>query len=247
MISCVGLTKRFGQRAAVDGIGFEVAAGEICALLGPNGAGKSTLLRLLAGLLPADAGTATVAGHDPRAASLAFRQAIGVVPENLALPPELTLEEQLAASGPIYGLDRRTTRQRTHEMLELLDLYEVRRTLTREGSHGMRKKTAIALALLHNPPVLLLDEPFEGVDPASAGTLATLFAAAGRRGTTILFSSHVLPLVDRIAGRIAVMQNGRLVRNEPAAGLPDGAQRLYFEACGTAPAQDLAWLGSRPS
>lgn len=247
MISCAGLTKRFGRHAAVDGVGFELRAGEVCALLGPNGAGKSTLLRLLAGLLPADGGVASVAGHSPHASSAAFRKAIGVVPDNLALLPELTIEEQLAASGPIYGLDRRTTRERAQELLELLDLAGVRRTYAREGSHGMRKKTAIALALLHDPAVLLLDEPFEGLDPASAAALSVLFVTIGKRGTTILFSSHMLALVDRIAGRVVVMRDGRLVSDALTSALPRGAEGLYVDSVGAPGAREIAWLGSRRS
>jgi ABC-2 type transport system ATP-binding protein len=247
MISYAGLTKRFGRHAAVDGVGFEIRAGEVCALMGPNGAGKSTLLRLLSGLLPADGGVASVAGHNPGAPSTEFRKAIGVVPDNLALLPELTIQEQLAASGQVYGLDRRTTRRRSQDLLELLELFDVRQTYAREGSHGMRKKTAIALALLHNPAVLLLDEPFEGVDPASAETLSTLLAEMGRRGTTILFSSHMLPLVDRIAARIIVMRDGRVARNAVVSDLPGGAAALYFDSLGARPARDIAWLGSHQS
>jgi ABC-2 type transport system ATP-binding protein len=247
MIRCTDLTKRFGRHTAVNAVEFEIQAGEICALMGHNGAGKSTLLRLLAGLLHADSGTASVAGHDPHASSSAFRHSIGVVPDNLALLPELTIQEQLAASGPVYGLDKRTTRERSQELLELLELYEVRKTYVREGSHGMRKKTAIALALLHNPAVLLLDEPFEGVDPASAETLATLFAAMARRGTTVLFSSHLLPHVDRIAQRIIVMRDGAVECNEVVSDSPRGAEALYFDSLGARPGRDIAWLGSRQS
>ena len=247
MISCAGLTKRFGQHAAVDGVGFELRAGEVGALMGPNGAGKSTLLRLLSGLLPADGGVMSVAGCNPHASSTEFRKAIGVVPDNLALLPELTIEEQLAASGPIYGLDRRTTRRRSQELLELLELFDVRRTYAREGSHGMRKKTAIALALLHNPAVLLLDEPFEGVDPASTQALSALFATIGRRGTTILFSSHLLELVDRIANRVVVMRDGKVVCDALTSGLPRGAEGLYFDSVGAPGAREIAWLGSQRS
>ena len=247
MISCSGLTKRFGKHAAVDGVGFELRAGEVCALIGPNGAGKSTLLRLLSGLLTADGGVASVAGHNPFASSSGFRKAIGVVPDNLALLPELTIEEQLEASGPIYGLDRPTTRKRSQELLEILELFDVRRTYARKGSHGMRKKTAIAMALLHNPAVLLLDEPFEGVDPASAAALSALFSAAALRGTTILFSSHLLPLVDRIAGRVVVMRDGRAVCNALRSDLPRGAEGLYFDSVGVPGAREIAWLGFQQS
>lgn len=247
MISCTGLTKRFGKRAAVDGVSFEIGKGEVCALVGPNGAGKSTLLRLLSGLLHADSGAASVAGFDPTTSSAAFRKAIGVMPENLALLPELTIEEQLAASGPVYGLDKATTHQRSQELLEMLDLFHVRRTYAREGSHGMRKKTAIALALLHNPAAVMLDEPFEGIDPASAEAISGLFETMGRRGTAVLFSSHVLPLVNRIAGRIVLMRDGKVARNAPASELERGVEGLYFDLAGAPVSRDLAWLGSRQS
>jgi ABC-2 type transport system ATP-binding protein len=245
MITCAGLTKRFGRQAAVDDVGFELRAGEICALMGPNGAGKSTLLRLLSGLMPADGGVASVAGHDPRASSPAFRRAIGVLPDNLALLPELTIEEQLAASGPLYGLDRSVARRRSWELLEVLDLFDVRQTYAREGSHGMRKKTAIALALLHNPSVLLLDEPFEGIDPASAAMISALFASMAGRGTTVLFSSHTLPVVERIATRVVVMRDGRIARDAPDS--PASAAALYFDCIGATPARDIEWLGSGQS
>ncbi len=244
MIRCTNLTKRFGARAAVDGVTLEVRAGEVCALLGPNGAGKSTLLRMLAGLLDPDGGSASVAGYDCRASSIALRRSIGVVPDNLALLPELTIEEQLMASARVYGLDRRMARERAHDLLELLELSAVRRTLARDGSHGMRKKTAIALALLHNPGAVMLDEPFEGVDPASAESLAGLFAAMARRGAAVLFSSHMLDLVDRIATQVVVLRDGRVVRNE-AASPTKRAAALYFDAIGSQPERDIAWLVSR--
>jgi ABC-2 type transport system ATP-binding protein len=164
-----------------------------------------------------------------------FRQAIGVVPESPALLPELTIEEQPAASGPLYGLDRTTTRQRSQELLELLDLSDVRETYARAGSHGMRKKTAIALALLHNPEVLLLDEPFEGIDPASADRLSALLRSISRRGTTILFSSHLLPIVDRIASRIIILREGRVVCDAVGSRLPRGVEQLYSESIGVPP------------
>lgn len=245
MISCAGLTKRFGQHAAVDGAGFEICEGEVCALIGPNGAGKSTLLRLLSGVLHADGGVASVAGFNPQTGSTAFRKAIGVVPENLALLPELTIEEQLAASGPVYGLDKQTTRRRAQELLEILELVHVRRTYAREGSHGMRKKTAIALALLHNPAVVLLDEPFEGVDPASTEAILSLFATMSRRGTTLLFSSHMLTLMNRIASRVILMRDGTVARDAVASNLPSGVEGLYFDFVGVPAARDVAWLGSQ--
>lgn len=251
MIFCEGLTKRYGDLTAVDHIGFEVAKGEVCAILGPNGAGKSTLIRMLCGLLTPDDGRAEIAGLDPRRKPLPLRRAIGVVPDPLALMPELTIEEHLTMSGPIYGLDLATTRARSEQLLQLLGIFDVRQTFARECSHGMRKKTALALALLHNPAALILDEPFEGVDPASAETIRLLLRAVSRRGITILLTSHILSLVDRMADRVMLIRQGRLVWNSLISELPESAEKLYFELVESPMAESLIgnveWLQSPPS
>lgn len=247
MISCSSLTRRFHNLTAVDQISFEIPPGEICSILGPNGAGKSTLIRMLCGLLEPDAGTVRIAGYDPRKQPRELRSVIGVVPDNLALLPELTIEEQLAMSGPIYGLDRRTTHARSEELLRLLGMWETRRTFARDGSHGMRKKTALAMALLHNPRVLILDEPFEGIDPASAETIRLLLKAISGRGITILLTSHILSLVDRISDRVMLIRDGRLVWNSPTSELPHTAETLYFDLVETPAFGDLEWLQSRQS
>jgi ABC-2 type transport system ATP-binding protein len=249
-ILCQNITKRFRALTAVAGVTFSVAQGEICAILGPNGAGKSTLIRMLCGLTLPDEGELSVLGHDPRSAKerLAFRRLIGVVPENLGLLSELTIEEHLAMSGPIYGLDRRTTRHRSGELLDFLALSDRRKTYARECSHGMRKKTALAMALLHNPPVLMLDEPFEGVDPASAETIRLLLQAAANRGITVLLTSHILSLVDRISHRLFFLREGHVVLDSPIAELKhDTAEQAYFELVEPPVFRDLEWLHSRPS
>lgn len=246
MISCNSLTKRFGTLTAVNQVSFDVGTGDICAILGPNGAGKSTLMAMLCGLLRPDSGTLRVAGFDPETQNLELRRQIGVVPDRLALLPELTIEEHLAMSGPIYGLDRQTTRSRTDELLDLLGLNARRRTLARECSHGMRKKTALALALLHNPRVLMLDEPFEGIDPASSETIRLLLHSIARRGITILLTSHILPLVDRTSDRIMIIRAGQLVWDSQVSGMPESAEKIYFDLAGEPVAGDLSWLQSRP-
>jgi len=246
-IHCTGLTKRFGELTAVDSIGFDIASGEICAILGPNGAGKSTLIAMLSGLLQPDAGSISVAGLDPLTSSNELRRRIGVVPDNLSLLSELTIEEHLEMSGPIYGLDRKTTRLRSEDLLRLFSLYDKRRTFARECSHGMRKKTALALAMLHNPAVLMLDESFEGIDPASAESIRQLLHSVARRGITILLTSHILPLVDRTSDRIMLIRGGRLVWDSKESGLPESAEKLYFELVEQAPEGDLEWLQSRLS
>jgi ABC-2 type transport system ATP-binding protein len=246
-VSCRHVTRRFGPLAAVDDVSLDVAAGEICSILGPNGAGKSTLIGLLCGLAAPDEGQVTAAGYDPAAAStrLEFRRRIGVVPENLGLLPELTIEEHLRLTGPIYGLDRATTRSRAEDLLAALNLAEKRRTYARECSHGMRKKTALAMALLHNPPVLMLDEPFEGVDPASVEIIDQLLRSAGRRGVTVLLTSHILSLVERISDRIVLMKAGRILWNATRAETRhDGIEKMYFQLVEPPAVQDLPWLGS---
>ncbi|MGH9629021.1 MAG: ABC transporter ATP-binding protein, partial [Bryobacteraceae bacterium] len=158
MISCSNITKSFGELRALSNITFDVKAGRICALLGPNGAGKSTLVKILTGLLRPTHGSATVAGYNTRDGGPPLKRCIGVVPEGLALFDDLTIEEHLHMSGPIYGLNRQTTRERASQLLRMLALEDGRRRFMRDCSHGMRKKTALALALLHSPPVLILDE-----------------------------------------------------------------------------------------
>lgn len=246
-ISCRQVTRRFGPLAAVDGVSLHVSSGEVCSILGPNGAGKSTLIRMLCGLATPDDGAITVAGYDPANAGtrIEFRKRIGVVPENLALLPELTIEEHLRLTGPIYGLDRATSLRRTEELLQALALADKRHTYARECSHGMRKKTALAMALLHNPPVLMLDEPFEGIDPASVEVIRQLLHSASRRGVTILLTSHILSLVDRVSDRIILMRNGRILWNSPAGGLEHGSvEAMYFQLVEPPEIKDLKWLGS---
>lgn len=245
-IHCAGVTKRFGRLTAVDGIGFDIAPGEICAILGPNGAGKSTLIAMLSGLLGPDAGSILVAGFNPQGSGAEFRRSIGVVPDNLSLLSELTIEEHLEMSGPIYRLDRATTRQRSEDLLRVLGLYDKRRTFVRECSHGMRKKTALALAMLHNPAVLMLDEPFEGIDPVSAESIRQLLHLVARHGVAVLLTSHILPLVDRTSDRIMLIRSGRLVWDSSKSGMPESTEKLYFELVEQAPLVDITWLRSRP-
>jgi len=237
------VSKHFGERTVLDQVSFEVQAGELCALLGPNGAGKSTLLRILTGLLPPDAGEAVVGGLPVAGSPAELRRKIGVVPENLALFPELTIEEHLSMSGPIYGLDKQTTRERSEQLLQTLGIYETRHTFAKECSHGMRKKTALAMALLHNPPVLFLDEPFEGVDPVSSETLRHLLESMASRGITVLLTSHILSLVDRVAQRLMLLREGKLVWNSLVSELPGGsAETLYFDLVETPATEELPWL-----
>jgi ABC-2 type transport system ATP-binding protein len=247
LISCRNLGMRFGDFTAVDGVTFDIPAGGVCALLGPNGAGKSTIMKMLTGVLAPTLGEASVGGHDVRRDSLAVRRIAGILPENLGLFDLLTVGEHLLLSGPIYGLSAAETRARAEQLLEALGLKDARDTFAAECSHGMRKKTALALALLHNPRVLFLDEPFEAIDPVTAHTIRDLLAAVARRGVTVFLTSHILSIVDRLAEWIIVLRNGRIVLQSAANELPRSLEEHYFEVAEPLKVADLTWLGSFPS
>jgi ABC-2 type transport system ATP-binding protein len=247
MIECRNLTRDFDDLRAVDNVSFQVAPGTICALLGPNGAGKSTIMKMMAGLMAPSGGRIAVAGFDPMREPLAVRQVSGVLPERLGLFDDLTVEEHLALSGPVYGLSARETAARSTELLHLLDLEHGRHTFLSECSHGMRKKTALALALLHNPRVLFLDEPFEGIDPVTSKTIRDLLAAIAGRGITVFLTSHILSIVDRLAGQIVMLRKGRIVWNSVISEVGRRLEDLYFELVEPPRTQDLGWLGSPQS
>jgi ABC-2 type transport system ATP-binding protein len=237
----------FGGFVAVDQAAFEVPGGGICALLGPNGAGKSTLMKMLTGLLAPTSGDAFVEGIDVRRDPLAVKRVVGILPENLGLFDTLTVEEHLLLSGPIYGLNGAETRTRTDQLLHALGLEEGRRTAAAQCSHGMRKKTSLALALLHNPRVLFLDEPFEGIDPVTAHTIRELLTLLAQRGVTVFLTSHILPIVDRLAGWIIVIRGGRVVWQSAANELSGSLEDLYFDLVEPLRVADLPWLGLRQS
>ena len=244
MIECRNLVRDFGEFRAVDGVSFSVPRGTICALLGPNGAGKSTIVKMLTGLLPPTAGTVSVAGLDPGKDTLELRKIYGILPEGLGLFDDLTIEEHLALSGPIYGLSARETARRADQLLRLLDLEQGRHTFLSECSHGMRKKTSLALALLHNPRVLFLDEPFEGVDPVTSKTIRDLLAAIAGRGITIFLTSHILSIVDRLAGQILMLRKGSIVWNSEISEVGQPLEDLYFDLVEPPRTEDLEWLGA---
>lgn len=231
----------------MDSVSFELPAGSICAFLGPNGAGKSTTLKMLTGLLAPTAGEATVAGFDIQRQSLQLKSAIGVLPEHLGLFDHLTVEEHLHMAGPIYGLNRQETARRSADLLRALALEHGRDTFADHCSHGMRKKTALALALLHNPKVLFLDEPFEGIDPVTSKTIRDLLQTLAQRGVTIFFTSHILSIVERLATHYILIRQGRVVWNSEAAALPSALEQMYFDLVESPRTEELEWLGSAQS
>jgi ABC-2 type transport system ATP-binding protein len=232
LISCRNLTRRFGDFVAVDNVTFDVPEGTIAALLGPNGAGKSTTLRMLSGLLTPTGGQAVVAGRDVVSGGADLKRSIGVVPEGLALFDDLTVQEHLLLTGGVYGLSREETQKRGQELLERLDLTEGRQTFASACSFGMRKKTALAMALLPNPRVLLLDEPFEAVDPIAGLAVQNLLSELAASGTTILVSSHMLSVVERVAEYFMIMQTGKIVWQSAASALVSPLEDVYLDQFG---------------
>lgn len=243
MISCHQLTKRFGAATAVNSLSLEVERGTICAFLGPNGAGKSTTVKMLCGLLAPTSGQASVCGFDVATQPLEVKRHIGVLPENLGLFDDLTIGEHLLLTARIYGLDKQRSHDRIEQLLRVLGLSDGRNTFAGYGSHGMRKKTAFAMALLPNPQVLFLDEPFEGVDPATSKIMRDLLVSAAARGITVFLTSHILPVVERIAHQFVMIRGGRIVWNSPAADLPRSLEDLYLELAEPPASEELDWLG----
>jgi ABC-2 type transport system ATP-binding protein len=247
VISCHNLTRRFGDFTAVDNLSFEVPQGSICAFMGPNGAGKSTTLNMLTGLLEPSSGDATVAGLSIRTGGVELKRRIGVLPANLGLFDDLTVQEHLTLTGDVYGLKRAQTSERAAQLLRVLDLEEGRDVFASRCSSGMRKKTALAMALIHNPPVLFLDEPFEAIDPFTSRTISDLLGRCAARGTTVFLTSHILSMIERLATHFVVIRGGRIVWNVTAHGLTRPLEEMYFELIEYPPVEDLEWLGSGPS
>jgi ABC-2 type transport system ATP-binding protein len=207
-----GLTKTFrGGAVAVDNLTFRVARGTFFGFLGPNGAGKSTTIKMLTGLLRPTSGDAMIEGLALSRDPLAIKAQIGILPEELPLYERLTGEEYLLFAGRMYGLDRAECRRRTSELLEFLSLQDERGKLIVDYSQGMRKKLALAAALIHNPRVLFLDEPLNGIDPVSGRIVTDLLRRLAGKGVTMFFTSHVLDVAERLCDEVAIIDRGRIV------------------------------------
>ena len=205
------LTRRFGALTAVDGIDFQVESGQFFGFLGPNGAGKSTTIKMLTGLLAPSSGRMSLLGLDFARHPIEVKRQIGVVPEGMGLFERLNAPEYLEFVGRMYGLDKATTRKRSDELLEFMQLADRSKTMIADYSHGMQKKLALAAAVIHGPRILFLDEPFEGVDALAAGALKELLARMTERGVTIFLTSHVLEIVERLCSHVAIIKKGQLV------------------------------------
>lgn len=248
-----GLTRRFGDKVAVDHLDLKVAEGEFFGFLGPNGAGKSTTINMLVGLLRPTSGQAFINGIDIWENSLPAKQQLGVLPEGLKLYERLSAREFIIFAGTMYGLTEGEVKERTEELLALMDLAEDADKLIVDYSTGMRKKTALAAALIHAPRVLFLDEPFEGIDAISGRAIRNVLQQLRKQGTTIFFSSHILEVVERLCTRVGVIAHGRLVaegtipelRYLAQAGEATTLEDLFLEAVGAeedAFPGGLSWL-----
>lgn len=242
-----GLTKWYGATLALDQLGLQVPAGSCFGLVGPNGSGKSTTLRSVIGLVRTDGGTIHVCGHDIGRDLQAARRTMGVVLDPLQLFERLTAREFLATMGELREMDAAVVAERTGQLLATLGLTDDADRQIAGYSHGMRKKTALAAALLHRPRLLLLDEPFEGVDPVSARGMRSMLDRFRVGGGTVVFSSHVMDLVERLCDHVAVIHQGRVVASGPT-DLLRGGRRLedaFIDVVGASEVDpdDLDWLG----
>lgn len=209
-VEATGLVKRFGAFTAVDALTMTIPRGAFYAFLGPNGAGKSTTISLLTGIYAPDAGRITICGLDAVAKPLEVKQRLGVVPEELSLFERLTGRQYLSFCGRMQGLSGAEATARGEELLTLTELTAKGGALVGEYSKGMRRRLAIAAALIHRPEVVLLDEPFEGIDVLAAGVIRELLAELSRRGVTLLLTTHVLEIAERLATHAGIIVRGAL-------------------------------------
>jgi len=248
VIETASLTRDFGKFRAVNELNLSVAAGRFYGFLGPNGAGKSTTIKMLTGLLAPSGGTIRILGQDTSDAqkSLEVKRRIGVVPENLALFDNLTAREYLTFVGRMYLLPRDTVRARSEELLVMMDLAHEEKKLTVEYSHGMKKKLALAAALIPNPDLLFLDEPFEGVDAVASRVLRDTLKQCVGRGATVFLTSHILEIVEKLCTDVGIIAQGKLVHQGTMEELHrDGSLEDKFLAVvgnGEGGTQKLSWL-----
>jgi len=221
-VETINLVRRFGDFTAVDHVNLRVERGQFFGFLGPNGAGKSTTIKMLTGLLAPTAGQIRVLGRDLAVEPLEVKRRIGVVPEDLNLFERLTGAEMLSFTARMYGLKRADIGERARELLALMELDGEPKKLIVEYSHGMKKKLSLACALIHQPEILFLDEPFEGVDAVASRTLKDLLARLTTRGLTVFLTSHVLEIIERLCTDIAIISDGRLVAAGPLDELRRG-------------------------
>jgi ABC-2 type transport system ATP-binding protein len=234
MIEVESLTKRYGDKLAIQDVTFDVQPGEILGFLGPNGAGKSTTMRILAGYMPATAGRATIAGHEVFDQSLEVRRRIGYLPENVPLYTEMKVRDYLGFMAEIRGVPRATRRRRVDYALEAARVADRADWIIAKLSKGYRQRVGLAQAIVHNPPVLILDEPTVGLDPRQIIETRNLIRGLGGEHTIIL-STHILPEVSATCNRVVIIANGRVVAEDTPDNLTRrlrGSERIELEVAG---------------
>jgi ABC-2 type transport system ATP-binding protein len=222
LIEIRSFTKRYGEKLAVEDVSLEVYGGEIFGFLGPNGAGKTTTIKAVVGLLRPTSGTIRVAGHDVLQQPLQAKAASGYVPDEPNLYPKLTARELLRFVGDLFGVPGPQVERRIDELLRLFDLTRAADDTIDSYSHGMRQKTSLAAALVHDPKVLVLDEPTVGLDPKAARLIKDILRQLATRGAAVFLSTHILEIAERMCDRIGIIHQGRLI----AAGTMDELRAL---------------------
>jgi ABC-2 type transport system ATP-binding protein len=244
-----GLTKSFGDKLAIDGLTFAVPQGACYGLVGPNGSGKSTTMRSVVGLIRPDAGRIEVCGVDVAVDVMATRRSMGVMLDPLQLFDRLSAWEFVETIGVLRGLAADTIAARATELFHVLDLADDARRPIAGYSHGMRKKTALAAAMLARPRLVMLDEPFEGVDPVSTRTMRTMLDRFREGGGTVVLSTHVMDIVERVCDHVGVIDHGRLVASGPIDELRNGRrlEDAFIDVVGASEVDHLAldWLAER--
>ncbi|HLF60556.1 MAG TPA: ABC transporter ATP-binding protein [Acidimicrobiia bacterium] len=248
VLSATGLVRRFGDLTAVGGVGFSIEEGETFGLLGPNGAGKTTSISMIAGLLEPDAGEVVVVGIPISPNSVDGKAAIGLVPQDLAIYPDLTATENLAFFGRLYGMKGEQLSKRVAEVLEVIGLTDRHDDLTREFSGGMKRRLNIGIGLLHRPKLLILDEPTVGVDPQSRNAILESVESLSAEGMAVLYTTHYMEEAERLCDRVAIIDEGTIkaegTRRELVA-MVGGRDRITITATGdlargTAVAHDIS-------
>jgi len=233
LIQTSHLIKRYGDKVAVNDVSFEVYGGEVFGFLGPNGAGKTTTIKMIVGLLQPTAGTVKVAGHDVQAQPMLSKAASGYVPDTPNLYAKLSGRELLRFVGDLYNLDRQQTARRIDELLKTFDLTAAADDTVDSYSHGMQQKASLAAALMHDPKVLVLDEPTVGLDPKSARLIKDILRQMADRGAAVMLSTHILEIAERMCDRIGIINKGQLV----AVGTMDELRTL--DQTGEASLEDI--------
>ncbi len=231
MIEARGITKRYGERLAVDDVSFEVARGEVVGFLGPNGAGKTTTMRILTGFIPPTDGTAVIGGHDMLTDPLPARRSVGYLPETPPLYPEMDVQGYLHFVATIKGVPRARRRDAVDRTLERCGLVDVRRRVISALSKGYRQRVGLGQAIVHDPPVLILDEPTVGLDPVQIREIRALIASLAAPSAdgpqhTVILSTHILSEVEAICQRVILIHRGRKRLDAPLTQLVQGGQSL---------------------